>query len=131
MVTRANARTKGIGGHLSTYASSASPYEVGFNDCCCALVKPIGDRRPTDHRLPAASETAFLRRLADLLELPVGDSVSTELSGQLLAHYTAKELSAFGEGQLSGELYAFGRTGPTQDRADVVPQLVLGHRKAR
>ena len=31
MVTRANARYSGIGGHLSTYASSASLYEVGFN----------------------------------------------------------------------------------------------------
>ncbi len=31
MVTRANTRYSGIGGHLSTYASSASLYEVGFN----------------------------------------------------------------------------------------------------
>jgi len=31
MVTRANARSNSIGGHLSTYASSASLYEVGFN----------------------------------------------------------------------------------------------------
>ncbi len=31
MVTRANQRSEGIGGHLSTYASSASLYEVGFN----------------------------------------------------------------------------------------------------
>src|SRR5580658_6103428 len=31
MVTRANHRSVGIGGHLSTYASSASLYEVGFN----------------------------------------------------------------------------------------------------
>src|SRR5580700_3515902 len=31
MVTRANSRYPGIGGHLSTYASSASLYEVGFN----------------------------------------------------------------------------------------------------
>ena len=31
MVTRANMRDSGIGGHLSTYASSASFYEVGFN----------------------------------------------------------------------------------------------------
>ena len=31
MVTRANMRDSGIGGHLSTYASSASLYEVGFN----------------------------------------------------------------------------------------------------
>jgi pyruvate dehydrogenase E1 component len=31
MVLRANQRFSGIGGHLSTYASSASLYEVGFN----------------------------------------------------------------------------------------------------
>jgi pyruvate dehydrogenase E1 component len=31
MVTRANMEAEGIGGHLSTYASSASLYEVGFN----------------------------------------------------------------------------------------------------
>jgi len=31
MVSRANKRAKGIGGHLATYASSAALYEVGFN----------------------------------------------------------------------------------------------------
>src|SRR5207253_9349847 len=31
MVTRANKKSDGIGGHLSTYASAASLYEVGFN----------------------------------------------------------------------------------------------------
>jgi len=31
MVTRANKKSEAIGGHLSTYASSASLYEVGFN----------------------------------------------------------------------------------------------------
>ncbi|MGH9170394.1 MAG: pyruvate dehydrogenase (acetyl-transferring), homodimeric type [Acidimicrobiales bacterium] len=31
MVTRANTKEAGIGGHLSTYAASASLYEVGFN----------------------------------------------------------------------------------------------------
>src|SRR6185295_14596543 len=31
MVHRANTRFPGLGGHLSTYASSASLYEVGFN----------------------------------------------------------------------------------------------------
>jgi pyruvate dehydrogenase E1 component len=31
MVTRANAKAPGIGGHLATYASSAALYEVGFN----------------------------------------------------------------------------------------------------
>ena len=31
MVLRANQKTPGVGGHLATYASSASLYEVGFN----------------------------------------------------------------------------------------------------
>jgi pyruvate dehydrogenase E1 component len=31
MVSRANKATEGIGGHMSTYASAASLYEVGFN----------------------------------------------------------------------------------------------------
>jgi pyruvate dehydrogenase E1 component len=31
MVTRANKRSPGLGGHISTYASSASLYEIGFN----------------------------------------------------------------------------------------------------
>lgn len=31
MVARANARYEGLGGHLSTYASAAALYEVGFN----------------------------------------------------------------------------------------------------
>ncbi|GJM45056.1 MAG: pyruvate dehydrogenase E1 component [Gemmatimonadota bacterium] len=31
MVTRSNKRFEGLGGHLSTYASSATLYEVGFN----------------------------------------------------------------------------------------------------
>jgi pyruvate dehydrogenase E1 component len=31
MVIRANSRAEGIGGHLSTFASSASLYEIGFN----------------------------------------------------------------------------------------------------
>ena len=31
MVTRANKETPGIGGHISTYASAATIYEVAFN----------------------------------------------------------------------------------------------------
>ena len=31
MVVRANKKSDGIGGHLSTFASSAALYEVGFN----------------------------------------------------------------------------------------------------
>ncbi len=33
MVTRANKRFPGLGGHISTFASSATLYEVGFNHC--------------------------------------------------------------------------------------------------
>ena len=31
MVVRANRESDGIGGHISTYASAATLYEVGFN----------------------------------------------------------------------------------------------------
>ena len=31
MVTKANKNTPGIGGHISTYASAATLYEVAFN----------------------------------------------------------------------------------------------------
>ncbi len=33
MVVRANRESSGIGGHISTYASAATLYEVGFNHC--------------------------------------------------------------------------------------------------
>jgi pyruvate dehydrogenase complex dehydrogenase (E1) component len=44
MVVRANSRSESIGGHLSTYASSASLYEVGFNHFFRG--KDDGARRP-------------------------------------------------------------------------------------
>ena len=44
MVLRANTRFEGIGGHLSTYASAASLYEVGFNHFFRG--NDDGDRRP-------------------------------------------------------------------------------------
>jgi len=45
MVIRANKTADGIGGHLSTYASSASLYEVGFNH----FFKGKEDGLPGDH----------------------------------------------------------------------------------
>ena len=45
MVTRANHETEGIGGHLSTFASSASLYEVGFNH----FFRGKADGTPGDH----------------------------------------------------------------------------------
>ncbi len=43
MVVQANKRTEGIGGHISTYASSATLYEVGFNHF---FRGPDGDELP-------------------------------------------------------------------------------------
>ena len=62
MVTRANKKSDGIGGHLSTYASSASLYEVGFNH----FFRGKDDGRPGDqvyyqgHAAPGMYSRAFL-----------------------------------------------------------------------
>ncbi|MDQ3107469.1 MAG: pyruvate dehydrogenase (acetyl-transferring), homodimeric type, partial [Actinomycetota bacterium] len=68
MVTRANALSEGIGGHLSTYASSASLYEVGFNH----FFRGKEDGLPGDqvyfqgHAAPGIYARAFLEgRLAE------------------------------------------------------------------
>jgi pyruvate dehydrogenase E1 component len=45
MVIRANKHAEGIGGHLSTFASSASLYEVGFNH----FFRGKDDGQPGDH----------------------------------------------------------------------------------
>ncbi len=45
MVIRANKQAEGIGGHLSTFASSASLYEVGFNH----FFRGKDDGQPGDH----------------------------------------------------------------------------------
>jgi pyruvate dehydrogenase E1 component len=45
MVSRANKSAEGIGGHLSTFASSASLYEVGFNH----FFRGKQDGQPGDH----------------------------------------------------------------------------------
>ena len=42
MVTRANTETSGIGGHISTYASAATLYEVAFNHFFKGLEHPDG-----------------------------------------------------------------------------------------
>ena len=61
MVLRANTRFEGIGGHLSTYASAASLYEVGFNHFFRG-----GDAGPGDqvffqgHAAPGIYARAFL-----------------------------------------------------------------------
>jgi pyruvate dehydrogenase E1 component len=68
MVSRANKRAKGIGGHLATYASSASLYEVGFNH----FFRGKDNGQPGDqvffqgHAAPGIYARAFLEgRLAE------------------------------------------------------------------
>jgi pyruvate dehydrogenase E1 component len=68
MVTRANKKVEGIGGHLSTYASSASLYETGFNH----FFRGKDDGRPGDqvfyqgHAAPGIYARAYLEgRLTD------------------------------------------------------------------
>ncbi len=62
MVLRANTKYEGIGGHLSTYASAASLYEVGFNH----FFKGSGDGAGGDqiffqgHAAPGMYARAFL-----------------------------------------------------------------------
>jgi pyruvate dehydrogenase E1 component len=62
MVMRANKLSEGIGGHISTYASAATLYEVGFNHYFRA-VTPEGDRDIVyfqGHASPGMYARAFL-----------------------------------------------------------------------
>ena len=64
MVVRANTKAEGIGGHLSTFASSASLYEIGFNH----FFKGKDSGTPGDHvyfqghAAPGVYARAFLER---------------------------------------------------------------------
>ncbi|MHB1446678.1 MAG: pyruvate dehydrogenase (acetyl-transferring), homodimeric type [Acidimicrobiales bacterium] len=71
MVTRANSRSPGIGGHLATFASSASLYEVGFNH----FFRGPDDGGPGDlvyfqgHAAPGVYARAFLEGRLDEADL--------------------------------------------------------------
>ena len=62
MVVKANKAEDGIGGHISTYASAATLYEVGFNH----FFKGKGDDQDGDiiyfqgHAAPGIYSRAFL-----------------------------------------------------------------------
>jgi len=86
MVTRANAISPGIGGHLSTYASSASLYEVGFNH----FFRGKEDGLPGDqvyfqgHAAPGIYARAFLEGRLTESQL---DHFRQELGGGGLSSY--------------------------------------------
>jgi len=86
MVTRANTRAPGIGGHLATYASSASLYEVGFNH----FFRGKDDGRSGDqvffqgHAAPGIYARAFVERRLSESQL---DNFRQEIGGGGLSSY--------------------------------------------
>src|SRR5437667_3328755 len=86
MVSRANSRASGIGGHLATYASSASLYEVGFNH----FFHGKDDGLPGDqvyfqgHAAPGIYARAFLEGRLTESQL---DNFRMELGGKGLSSY--------------------------------------------
>ncbi len=86
MVIRANKNADGIGGHLSTYASSASLYEVGFN----WFFHGKEDGLPGDHiyfqghAAPGVYARAFLEGRLSESQL---DNFRQEIGGEGLSSY--------------------------------------------
>ena len=86
MVIKANHTSKGIGGHLSTFASSALLYEVGFNH----FFRGKADGTPGDalylqgHAAPGIYARAFLEGRLDESQL---DRFRTEIGGGGLSSY--------------------------------------------
>ncbi len=86
MVIRANHHFPGIGGHLSTYASSASLYEVGFNHFFRGKDEGgVGDMVFIQgHAAPGIYARAFLEGRLTEAQL---DGFRREISGQGLSSY--------------------------------------------
>ena len=86
MVVKANKAAEGIGGHLSTFASSAALYEVGFNH----FFRGKSDGEPGDHvyfqghAAPGVYARAYLEHRLDEEHL---DNFRRELSGSGLSSY--------------------------------------------
>ncbi len=86
MVVKANHREKGIGGHLSTFASSATLYEVGFNH----FFRGKDGGSPGDHiyfqghAAPGMYARAFLEQRLDERHL---DNFRFEIGGHGLPSY--------------------------------------------
>jgi pyruvate dehydrogenase E1 component len=86
MVIKANHREKGIGGHLSTFASSATLYEIGFNHFFRGKDAPGGGDHVylQGHAAPGIYARAFLEGRFDERHL---DSFRFELDGDGLTSY--------------------------------------------
>src|SRR5881394_1883416 len=86
MVVKANKHAEGIGGHLSTYASSASLYEVGFNWFFRGKEGGLaGDQLYIQgHATPGIYARAFLERRLTEEQL---DNFRREIGGNGLSSY--------------------------------------------
>ena len=86
MVIKANHRSKGIGGHLSTFASSATLYEVGFNHFFKGKAAPGGGDHVymQGHAAPGIYARSFLEGRFDEKHL---DNFRFEIDGYGLSSY--------------------------------------------
>ncbi|MGD2101221.1 MAG: pyruvate dehydrogenase (acetyl-transferring), homodimeric type [Acidimicrobiia bacterium] len=86
MVVKANHREKGIGGHLSTFASSATLYEIGFNHFFKGKNAPGGGDHVyiQGHAAPGTYARAYLEGRFDEKHL---DNFRFEIGGEGLSSY--------------------------------------------
>jgi pyruvate dehydrogenase E1 component len=86
MVIKANHRSKGIGGHLSTFASSATLYEIGFNHFFKGKDAPGGGDHVymQGHAAPGIYARAYLEGRFDEKHL---DNFRFEIDGDGLSSY--------------------------------------------
>jgi pyruvate dehydrogenase E1 component len=86
MVIKANHREKGIGGHLSTFASSATLYEIGFNHFFRGKDHPGGGDHIyfQGHAAPGIYARAYLEGRVDEDHL---DNFRAEIGGRGLSSY--------------------------------------------
>lgn len=85
MVVRANVRSESIGGHLSTYASSAALYEVGFNHFFRGKADGAGDQIYFQgHASPGIYARAFVEGRLSAEQL---DGFRFEVEGDGLSSY--------------------------------------------
>ena len=86
MVIKANHREKGIGGHLSTFASSATLYEIGFNHFFRGKNAPGGGDHIyfQGHAAPGVYARAYLEGRFDEKHL---DNFRFEIDGDGLSSY--------------------------------------------
>ena len=86
MVVKANQREKGIGGHLSTFASSATLYEIGFNHFFRGKGAPGGGDHVyiQGHAAPGTYARAYLEGRLEEKHL---DNFRFEIAGDGLSSY--------------------------------------------